>query len=192
MNKQTKDKWDKHYNSCSAELPKAADVLYQNQHLLPPAGNALDLACGRGANALCLAENRLTVSAWDISASAVEILVNIANEKKLIINHEVRDVVLQPPEPDSFDVIVISNFMERELIDTIKEAIKTKGLIFYQTFIKDKVAEIGPKNPDYLLNCNELLTFFSDWNILHYREEGMTGNTAKGFRNQAMIIAQKP
>lgn len=192
MNKQTKDKWDKHYKSCSTDLPKAADVLYQNQHLLPASGDALDLACGRGANAVCLAENGLAVSAWDISPSALEILTSIANEKKLIINCETRDIVLQPPEPDSFDIIVVSNFLERELVDMIKRAIKPGGLIFYQTFIKDKVDEIGPKNPDYLLNCNELLTFFSDWNILHYREEGMTGNTEKGFRNQAMIIAQKP
>ncbi len=167
-------------------------MLYQNQHLLPSSGDALDLACGRGANAVCLAENGLAVSAWDISTTALKILTSIANEKKLVINYEARDVVLQPPEPDSFDVIVVSNFLERGLVDVIKEAIKTNGLIFYQTFIRDKVDEIGPKNVDYLLNCNELLTFFRDWNILHYREEGTTGNTAKGFRNQAMIIAQKP
>jgi 2-polyprenyl-3-methyl-5-hydroxy-6-metoxy-1,4-benzoquinol methylase len=192
LNNLTKDKWDKHYSSCSAELPKAADVLYQNLHLLPSSGNALDLACGRGANAVCLAENGLTVSAWDISTSALEILSSIANENKLLINYEARDIILQPPEPDSFDVIVISNFLERKLIDTIKGAVKIKGLIFYQTFIKAKVDEVGPKKPEYLLNCNELLAFFSDWNILHYKEEGMTGNTTKGFRNQAMLIAQKP
>jgi hypothetical protein len=37
-----------------------------------------------------------------------------------------------------------------------------------------------------LLNC------FHDWQIHFYREEGITGNTELGFRNQAMLAAQKP
>jgi tellurite methyltransferase len=192
LGNQIKDKWNKHYNSCSNEHPVATKVLFQNQHLLPECGTALDLACGRGANAICLAENGLIVSAWDISATALEQLSHHAKEKKITVNPEIRDVSKQPPEANTLDVIVVSHFLERALMNDIKNAIKTGGLIFYQTFIKDKVDKSGPKNPDYLLDSNELLTIFNNWNIIHYREEGKTGNIDKGFRNQAMIIAQKP
>ena len=192
MSNQTKDKWDKHYNSCSNELATPAEVLFHNQHLLPAQGTALDLACGRGANAICLAENGLTVTAWDISSSALEHLSHYAKEKGLTIYAGTRDVSKLPPEPDSFDVIVVSRFLDRALIDDIRNAIKSDGLIFYQTFIKDKVNESGPCNPDYLLDKNELLYFFKDWKIIFYREEGHIGNVDSGFRNQAMIIAQKP
>jgi tellurite methyltransferase len=192
LNNQTKNKWDKNYKSCSNEYPQAAEVLLQNQHLLPVKGTALDLACGRGANAICLAENGLTVSAWDISSSALEHLANKTKESNLIVNSECRDVLQQPPKPNSFDVIVVSRFFERALIDDIRNAIKPDGLVFYQTFIKDKVNDTGPSNPDYLLNTNELLTFFNDWKIIHYKEEGKIGDPDKGFRNQAMLIAQKP
>ena len=191
MNNQTKDKWDRHYDSCSFDTPLAAVVLRENQHLLPSQGEALDLACGRGGNALCLAENGLQVSAWDISESALKHLSLAAQKNNLTINTESRDVSERPPAPASFDVIVVSHFLERAQIDNIKTAIRHKGLIFYQTFIKDKVAETGPKNPDYLLDPNELLYFFNNWRILHYREEGKVGLLDKGFRNQAMIIAQK-
>ncbi len=192
LNNQTKDKWDKHYNSCSNELPSPAEVLLHNQHLLPAHGKALDLACGHGANAICLAENGLTVTAWDISSTALERLSHYAKEKSLTVNSEAKDISKLPPEPDSFDVIVVSHFLDRTMMDNIRNAIKTNGLIFYQTFIKDKVNETGPGNPDYLLDKNELLHFFKDWKIIYYREEGQIGNVANGFRNQAMIIAQKP
>jgi 2-polyprenyl-3-methyl-5-hydroxy-6-metoxy-1,4-benzoquinol methylase len=188
----TKDKWNKHYHSCEDEYPEAAEVLFQNQHLLPTQGTALDLACGRGANALCLAENGLTVSAWDISSSALEQLSLHANKKHLTINTEVRDISTQTPEANTFDVIVVSRFLDRTLMNDIKRAIKVNGLIFYQTFTKEKISESGPNNPDYLLDKNELLNFFIDWEIICYREEGKTGNIDLGFRNQAMLIAQKP
>ena len=192
MNNKTKDKWDKNYNSCSSEYPSAAEVLQQNQHLLPAQGTALDLACGRGANAICLAENGLNVTAWDISSSALEHLATKVQEMNLEINLESRDILEIPPKANTFDVITVSNFLERNLIDDIKNAIKSDGLIFYQTFIKEKVSNKGPTNPDYLLGNNELLTTFNDWNIILYREEGILGNIENGFRNQAMIIAQKP
>lgn len=191
MDNQTKEKWENNYNSCSDKYPTPAEVLFQNQHLLPNQGNALDLACGRGANAICLAENGLTVSAWDISSSALEQLSHNAIEKKLTINTEVRDVSERPPETNTFDVIVVSRFLDRSLMGHIKNAIKLNGLIFYQTFTKHKVDESGPNNPDYLLDSNELLDFFNDWKIIVYREEGSTGNIEIGFRNQAMLIAQK-
>ena len=191
MNDKTKEKWDKNYDSCSSNYPSPAEVLRQNQHLLPTQGTALDLACGRGANAICLAENGLSVSAWDISASALEHLSNQALKKHLKIEFESRDITEHPPEKNSFDVIAVSNFLERELIDDIRNAIKSDGLIFYQTFIIDKVSNVGPSNPDYLLEKNELLNLFNDWNIIYYKEEGSAGRVNEGFRNQAMIIAQK-
>ena len=163
LNDQLKNKWDKNYQACTSAFPSAAKVLQDNQHLLPNTGTALDLACGRGANAICLAENGLNTSAWDISSIALEHLSNKAKEKNLQINTEVRDVSQKPPTSNSFDIIIISNFLERDIIDDIKNAIKTDGLIFYQTFIRDRVKDTGPSNPDYLLKENELLNLFHDW-----------------------------
>jgi len=192
----TKEKWEKRYQSSVIETdnkyPLAAEVLHNNSHLLPASGHALDLACGLGANAICLAEHGLTTSAWDISASALEQLAAHAKKHNLHIITDDRDVTTKPPEENSFDVIVISRFLERGLMPHIKNAIKSKGLLFYQTFTKEKVNQSGPSNPDFLLDKNELLNYFHDWLILFYREEGTTGNTELGFRNQAMLVAQKP
>ena len=173
-------------------LPPAADVLDRNRHLLPASGRALDLACGRGANALCLAGRGLDASAWDSSAAALATLANDARQHALNIACQRRDVSRRPPEPASFDVIVVSRFLDRRIMADLKRALNKHGLIFYQTFTRQKVDDSGPRNPEYLLDKNELLGFFNDWSLLYYREEGQTGDVRRGFRNQAMLVAQKP
>jgi tellurite methyltransferase len=41
------------------------------------------------------------------------------------------------------------------------------------------------------LDDNELLALFNGLKLRFYREEGVLGDTSKGTRNQAMLVAQK-
>ena len=191
MINKIKNKWSKYYSSNIKTPASPSEVLFFNQHLLPSKGMALDLACGYGSNSICLANNKLNVTAWDISELALEELSIRSKNLGLAINCETRDVLRYPPEPNTFDVIVVSKFLDRQLIKHLRHAIKPNGLIFYQTFIKNRTNKSGPKNPNYQLDGNELLEFFNDWKLIFYREEGKIGNLRSGFRNQAMIIAQK-
>ena len=52
--------------------PGACAALREYAFLLPETGTALDLACGRGGNALLLARRGLQAHAWDISEEAIE------------------------------------------------------------------------------------------------------------------------
>ena len=184
------EKWNRIYEDAGEKTPTAAAVLLENQHLLPAEGSALDLACGLGGNALLLAECGLKTEAWDISETAISKLQTLAGERNLPVAVKVRDVNSAPPAANSFDVIVVSHFLERNLMPILAAALRRNGLLYYQTFIREKVNDKGPKNPEYLLASNELLGFFSDMEVLVYREEGLVGNTEKGFRNEAMLIAR--
>lgn len=166
-------------------------MLVQNRHLLPASGTALDYACGLGANAVLLAESNLVTHAWDISTVAINKLHDYAHSLSLEISTSVRDVEKFPPEADSFDVIVVSNFLHRPSFSKVVAALRHGGLLYYQTFIANKVNEIGPSNPEFLLATNELLQLCKDLEILVYREEGLQGNTRTGFRNQAMVVAKQ-
>lgn len=184
-------KWDRRYQQSGDELPAAAEVLTQNQHLLPATGTALDLACGRGGNALLLAKRGLTVKAQDISSVAIEQLQQLAQQSGLQINAEVRDVVNEPPLAAQYDVIVISYFLERSLTPAIISALKPGGLLFYQTWCRQKTADRGPANPDYLLADNELLSLFAALKIRSYHEEAQLGDVWRGFRDRAMLVAER-
>jgi len=184
-------KWDKIYTERAVE-PSASLVLEQNSHLLPKSGKALDLACGQGGNALLLAESGLDVEAWDISSVAIEQLSITAKQRNLSIAAKVIDVVKNPPQVNSVDVITISFFLERALCPAIVAALKPGGLVFYQTYCQQKVLDQGPTNPAFLLAENELLALFSKLNLRVYREEALSGQHDLGWRNQAMLVAQKP
>jgi len=190
MNDETRCRWDQRYHS-QIDAQQAALVLASNSHLLPQSGAALDLACGLGANAMLLAGHGLETWAWDISPVAIARLDEIAREAGLRIHSEVHDVTAHPPPPDSFDVIVVSHFLERQLADALQKALRSGGLLFYQTFTHVRVAETGPRNPAFLLEENELLQLFRELKIICYREEGRVGDLQQGFRNEAMLIAQK-
>jgi SAM-dependent methyltransferase len=187
-----RDKWDGIYAQKGDSLPKPAEVLRQNQHLLPQAGNALDLACGLGANTLLLAEHGLDVSSWDISAVAIARLEQLARQHNLNIDARVVDVMTKLPAPESVDVLVVTHFLVREMAVDLVQALKPGGLLFYQTFCRDKVNAVGPSNPDYLLADNELLQLFQGLIVRVYREESLLGQHQQGWRNQAMLVAEKP
>lgn len=183
--------WDERH--ASAHQPgEPAVLLRDNLHLLPPAGDALDLACGLGANALLLARQGLDTRAWDLSPVALGKLAGFAARQGLTIHTDTRDIEQHPPPPASLDVIVVSQFLHRPLCPALAEALRPGGLLFYQTWTAQKVTTTGPTNPEYLLAPNELLALFPTLQVIVYREEMTCGNLLKGLRNQACLIARKP
>ena len=184
-------KWNSIYNQYDPVCYPATQVLTDNDFLLPTTGAALDLACGLGANAVFLAKQGLAVTAWDISVVAIDKLTAYAVRQGLNIN-----ACQQKIEADSFteccfDVIVVSRFLDRTLSDAIIGALKPDGLLFYQTFTREKTSSKPPNNPDYLLGCNELLALFSPLRAVFYRENGLIGNPLRGLRNEAQFVGQK-
>jgi len=133
-NESLVNKWDEHYKTASHS--SASRVLLENQHLLPTHGLALEIACGMGNNALLLAKQGMETHAWDISAVGIEQLQNKAQEESLAIIGEIRDAIQDPPAAASFDVIVVTHFLDRTLIPYLLAALKPQGLLFYQTFTK--------------------------------------------------------
>ncbi|MES9897872.1 MAG: methyltransferase domain-containing protein [Sedimenticola sp.] len=188
--KQLAEKWNRRYAEADGS-GEPARVLTENIHLLTPGGKALDLACGRGANALIMAENGLDVTAWDLSPVAIERLRSDAEAAGLQVTAEARDVISQPPVAASFDFILVSHFLERSLVSAIIAALKPGGLLFYQTFSQSAVSDSGPANPDFRLADNELLTLFQPLRPRFYREERKLGDIARGCRDLAMLVAEK-
>ena len=186
----TQDKWDSRYRE--AGLPGApATVLLENAHLLPRSGTALDLACGLGANSLLLAEHGRQTHAWDISPVAVEKLRAVALERRLPIIAEVKDALRDPLPPAQFDVIAVTHYLERALTQPLINALKTGGLLLYQTFTRTAVSDEGPQKDEWRLADGELLTMFAPLRPLVYREEGRIGDLSQGFRNKALLVAVK-
>jgi tellurite methyltransferase len=176
-----REKWDARYRDSHNSADTIADVLTNHQHLLPNEGRALDLAAGLGGNALYLAGRGLEVHAWDISPVAIDRLNTRAQQQGLTLHTQVRDCVAHPPGPNSFDIIVISRFLERNLCPAITAALRSGGLLFYQTYTLEKQGGEGPNNPHFLLAQGELLALFGELEVVAYQEG-----------EEALFVAKKP
>lgn len=185
-----RERWRQRYLDAET-LGQPCDLLRACEHLLPADGCALDLACGMGGNAALLAARGLETHAWDYADSAVERIRELAAQIGLTIHAEARDVFANPPDPASFDIIVVSRFLERALCPAIAAALRPGGLLFYQTFTRDKLGDIGPSKADFLLAPNELLRLFSGLRVVHYREDSRYGDLDRGERSEAWLVAAR-
>ncbi|WP_083330671.1 class I SAM-dependent methyltransferase [Halofilum ochraceum] len=184
--------WEARYRERSATQPRPAAVLTDFDHLLPASGDALDLACGLGGNALHLARHGLITRAWDSAATAIDRLAAQARVEGLALTAEVRDVVEHPPAASTFDVIVVSRFLDRALCPALAAALRPGGLLFYETFTRAGLTRHGPQNDQYRLADNELLALFPALRVRVYRDENRAGATDRGLRDLARLVAQRP
>jgi 2-polyprenyl-3-methyl-5-hydroxy-6-metoxy-1,4-benzoquinol methylase len=153
-------------------------------------GRALDIATGRGRNAIFLAEQGFDVVAIDVSPVALDEARKRAAEKSLSISWQQADLEQIELPRTTYDLVVNFNYLQRSLIPHIKSALKPGGHVIFETFLIGQEMIGHPKNPAYLLRHNELLELFRDFRVLCYREGKFSVGEETAFR--AGILAEKP
>jgi rhodanese-related sulfurtransferase len=171
-----------------------ARFLIENFDQLPK-GLALDLAMGEGRNAVYLATRGFDVDGVDVSPQAV----NRARARARQLGAPIRAVIGNVEDGtyiipiETYDVIVVFNYLHRPLFNDIRDGLKPGGVLVYQTFTNEQLKYGGgPKNPDFLLNPGELRKIFSDWEILRYREYVEREGPGNAPRALAGIVARRP
>ncbi len=132
--------------------------LVANRRLLPPSGDALDLACGRGRNALWLAAEGFRTHAIDRDGQALETLRALGAARGWRIDVRERDLETGASvlEPGAYDVIVVVHYLHRALFPQILAALRPGGVLVYETFTTAQAARGRPTNPAFLLEPGEL------------------------------------
>jgi tellurite methyltransferase len=174
-----KMKWNRKYNERISQLrePEPNPRLI---NLVPyfSGGNALDLACGLGGNSLFLARHNYQVQAIDISEVAINYLHDQAIRQKLAIETKVGDLTknhLMLHNSRSFDLIVISYYLDRSLFPLIKNLIKKNGFFFMETFSRSSQSLNNRISDQYKLESGELLMEFANWKVLYFEENTHEG-----------------
>ena len=168
-----------------------SDWLVAHRELLGGGGRALDVACGDGRNALCLAQLGYEVDAIDVSDVAIDALRAAVQERALPIAPRVVDLEREPLPAGPYDAIVVFNFLQRELFGALQDALAAGGLLLYETLARAHVDELGHSfNPAYLLEPGELLRAFPGLEVVEHRE-GVVGQ-AGAQRGVASVVARRP
>ena len=177
--------WEKEYSEKTLkDTPLPAPLLKNHINLLS-GGLALDIASGTGQNAVFLSSHRYEVIAIDKSPTAASLADQYSLEEGTKIKTITEDISIFEIAENSFDLIADFYFLERKIIPKIKKGLKKNGLLFFETYTTEQQIIDGPHNPDFLLNTNELISFFTDFFIIFYHER----KTEK--KAIASLIAQK-
>jgi SAM-dependent methyltransferase len=114
----------------------------------------LDLACGSGRHALHLAS-------LGLQCMAVDKDVSVLRGQKLPTEIKLLETDLEnspwPFGEQTFDAIVVTNYLHRPLFPKIIATLKTGGVLIYETFAIGNEKFGKPSNPDFLLQPGELL-----------------------------------
>ena len=180
---QDKERWNKRH----VEKPMRHNVepLIEKYISEAEVGEALDIACGIGRNTHYMAEKGFLVDAIDISDYALSQVKNMATIKKFEVDLDTHNL-----EINKYDLIVNINFLSRRLIPQIKEALRSGGVIIYETFIIAHGEFTQPVNPEFLLRKNELLHAFIGLDIIYYEERDETNLRGENTR-VASLVARK-
>jgi tellurite methyltransferase len=163
--KNDREKWNQRYADEPTDTPAADPFLVQHSDLLK-SGQALDLACGRGGNAIFLAQFGYSVDAIDISDVALSRLQVYADQRGLNIRCIVADLDYFTLPTARYDLVAVFYFFSEPLLLYIEDALKRDGLLFYATYNKRHTSVQPGFNPDYLVEPEALGRYFSQLEIL--------------------------
>lgn len=141
-------------------------------------GRALDLACGLGGNSLYLARMNYHVQAFDISDVAIESLNKQIAKENLNIETNLVDLTTLTDKSwpqESFDLVVVTYYLDRALIPIVKNILKKDGYFFMETYYQSPKKKNEQISDRFKLHPQELLSQFADWHIHFFEENEQEG-----------------
>jgi SAM-dependent methyltransferase len=167
--KKDREKWDRKYLENPELLAKRApSKMVAKYAKLAPFKEALDIACGGGRHLLYLASLGFRVDGIDISKVAIKKLAKIVDKSKIELIEA--DLDSYKFEKNRYAFVVMSNYLDRDVIKRAKESLVVDGIFVVETYIEDAINQKPNLNPNFLLKKGELEKIFKDFKILEYTE----------------------
>ncbi len=148
----------------------------------------LDVACGKGRNALWLAAAGIPVLGVDLSPGAVERARKAANHRGLPARFAVWNVERNGLPSGPWGAVIVFHFLDRPLFGRISGVLRPGGFLVAKTHMAHPLRPPGarPHNPAYLLGPGELLRLCAGLEPLRYAE------WAGAHGAFAALVARKP
>ena len=195
MSIKDKQKWDaKYIKKSQLLLPRDASINLVN-HLDKCVGKrALDLACGAGRNTIYLAKHGFKVDALDIAQIALDALHVELESQNLshLVNTKLIDLDKFSEPKNSYDLVLMCNFLDRELIQKAQFSLAKDGVFIVETYMVDEKNEKENSDRNNLLEKNELKDIFADdYEILFYYEYDNEPHEIYQMKKQVIIAKKK-
>ena len=192
--KEDQARWDERYRENHPAARLQPDPWVQAQARWLTGGRALDVACGRGRHTLWLARLGYQVDAVDISYVGLRGLADRIESEGLADRIQLiqADLDTWRPRPNTYDLILVTRYFNRELLASFGEALRPGGMVLYRTFHTDWL-KIHPEfTAEYMLQPGEFATLFADWEWLAYEERRLPPGGEDRDDCTSSILARKP
>jgi len=124
-----RDRWDERHLGAPPDEVALPAVFAGQTDLVPAAGHALELACGRGGASVWLAERGLDVLGVDVSHVAIEAARALAASRQATPRFEVADLDDGVPPGPPVDVLLCHRFRDPSLYPAMAERLALGGLL---------------------------------------------------------------
>ncbi|PIE12571.1 MAG: hypothetical protein CSA68_12500 [Rhodobacterales bacterium] len=172
MSKADQLKWDAKYSQPDHQI-EGGEASYMLKRFADQASGkrALDVASGTGRNALYLAARGFEVEALDISPVGLQRLEREAQGLTGVVQTKQVDLEGYVPPRDCYDLIVVTNYLNRPLIPHLGRALRLSGILVMDTFMVDERNQKNTHRPEYLLKRDEFLDYFhTGFEVLQFED----------------------
>jgi SAM-dependent methyltransferase len=157
------------------------------------APRALDLACGRGRNALFLAAQGYSVDAVDLSGAALAEGQRAAGAQGLAVNWLQADLDSGVPLTGPYDLVVMIRYLNLALLADVKQLLAPGGVLVVEVYLAAEsfdIAVAGPSNRAYLAEPGALPAACADLEVL-LSGEGLVSGPAGRIEALSRIVARR-
>ena len=181
-----RDRWDARHMAADDADPAPSESLLELAPRLPAAGRALDLACGRGRNTVCLARRGLTVDAVDISSIALAKVMTLASrhdvaERVRTVEHDLVNGLAHLEH--AYDVVLCLHYRQPSLWPALPGLLAPGGLLLVETLARHP--SNLDVNPEFLSERDELFEAAGRLTI------EFCGRVATGKRTSDRLLARR-
>ncbi|HEY5679948.1 MAG TPA: methyltransferase domain-containing protein [Pseudomonadales bacterium] len=188
---QDRKKWDQRYAAGAyADRPHPSAILADWLPRLS-AGDALDIACGAGRNALHMARAGFRVDAVDVSAEALARAASAAAEAGLEVNWMQRDLDTGLPVEGPYDLIVMIRYVDESLLRALPALLRPGGVLIVEEHLTTEEPVIGPRDARFRVMPGALRAAVPDLEVLEATDT-VTDDPDGRRVALARLVARKP
>ncbi len=169
-------RWDAKHSAKEGPGDPTPFLLSSIEHL--PPGRCLDLAAGRGGNALFLAAQGSRVDAVDWSFAGLRHAQKEAARRQLMVNLVLADLTKFPLPREWYDVVLCFHYLDRNLWGDMVRALKPGGALLLETFTEEHLKTRPDFPREFCLAPGELLRAFPELRVAIYREMSGEGTAS--------------
>lgn len=180
-----RDRWNEKYRG--TWRGRVSPFLEELAPRLPTRGRALDLAGGRGLNALWLARRGLEVTLLDISQVALAQAAEAARAGGLHLDTVCADLDTAPLPVGPFELVVCIYFLDRRLFARVPSLLGPGGLFVYVQPTRLNLERNPNPASRYSLEPGELRTLVQGLDVLSLEEQWTPDD-----KHEARLLARAP